>query len=289
MHEDSATAQFPFIRLLLSLVTILSLSVASIDIKGACLQAGNLPRGIHVHPPPGWPSSPQIIWKLLKPAYGIVESERLWQLVSEDWFSRSGFLPLPDLLQLFVRYSNAGTIEVLVAKVVDDFLIAGRTRHTQEFHDSLSQRFVAGSFVMNKDLVFNSHHIHKCGDGSLVLGMQEYVDSINPLLVTRERRRQSSHRFTLQERTAYQVLAGSLNFLGHRILSQAAFATSHLQQSVGRLKASNLVVSNQLLSELQTLAPTLTFKSPKSLEQPCYLAFSDASQGKSSYGQTGYI
>ena len=176
-----------------------------------------------------------------------------------------------------------------MAKVVDDFLIAGCTRHIQEFHDSLSQRFVVGSFVMNKDLVFNRLHIHKCKDGSLVLGMQEYVDSITPLPVTRERRRQSLHRCTLEELTAYQGLAGSLNFVGHAILPQVAFAAIHLQQAVGRLKVSNLVVANQLLSELKTLAPTLTFKSPKSLEIPCYLAFSDSSQGTSSYGQTGYI
>ena len=289
VRKDSATAQFPIIRLLLSLATILSLSVASIDIKGAYLQAGSLPRDIYVRPPPGWASSPQMLWKLLKPAYGIVESGRLWQLVSEDWLSGEGFLPISGLLQLFVRYSNRGTIEVLVAKVVDDFLIAGCARHIRQFHDSISQRFVVGSFVMNKDLVFNRLHIHKCGDGSLVLGMQEYVDSINPLSVTKERRRQSSHRATLEELTAYQGLSGSLNFLGHGILPQAAFTASYLQQAVGRLKVSNLVVANQLLSELKTLAPTLTFKSPKSLEQPCYLAFSDASQGTSSYGQTGYI
>ena len=48
VRKDSATAQFPIIHLLLSLATILSLSVASIDIKGAYLQAGNLPRDIYI-------------------------------------------------------------------------------------------------------------------------------------------------------------------------------------------------------------------------------------------------
>lgn len=59
-----------------------------------------------------------MLWKLLKPAYGIVESGRIWQLVSEDWLSNNGFLPVPGLLQLVVRYSSTGTIEVMVAKVV---------------------------------------------------------------------------------------------------------------------------------------------------------------------------
>ena len=189
VRKDSSTAQFLIIRLLLSLATTLSLSFASIDIKGASLQAGNLPRDIYVPRPPGCASSAQMPWKLLKPAFGIVESGRLWQLVSEDWLSSNGFLPIPGVLQLFVSYYNAGTIEILAAKFVDGFLIAGCTRHIQEFLDSPSQQFVVGSYVINKNLIFNRLHINKWGEGSLVLGMQEYFDSITPLPVTREHRR----------------------------------------------------------------------------------------------------
>lgn len=174
-------------------------------------------------------------------------------------------------------------------KLSNDFLLAGSIQHIKEFHDSISRRFVVGNFMMNKDLVFNRIQIHQREYGSLILDMQEYVDSIRPLTLTKQRRKKSSHRCTSAELTAYQRLAGSLNFLGHGILPQAAFAASHPQQAVGRLKVSNLVVANQILSELKTLAPILTFKSPNSLEQPCFLAFSDASQGSSSYGQTGYV
>ena len=82
--KDSATVQFPIIRIVLSIAPIFSLSIASIDIIGAYLQAGTFPRDTYAKPPKGWASSSRILWKLLEPAYCIVESGRLWQLVAEE-------------------------------------------------------------------------------------------------------------------------------------------------------------------------------------------------------------
>jgi hypothetical protein len=78
LRTDSSTAQFPTIRLLLSLAVLYRFSLSSIDISGAYLQAGPLPRLVFIRPPRGW-DSPNVLWKLLRPAYGLVESGRLWQ------------------------------------------------------------------------------------------------------------------------------------------------------------------------------------------------------------------
>lgn len=138
-------------------------------------------------------------------------------------------------------------------------------------------------------MVFNRVHIHRCPNGFLILEIKEYIEGIHPLPLTKDRRRQSLHRWRFQELAAYQSLAGSLKFLGHRILPQAAFAASHLRQAVGRLTVSYMFIVNQLLAGLKRLEPMITFRSFVSLDKPCYLAFSDASQGSSSSGRTGYI
>jgi Reverse transcriptase (RNA-dependent DNA polymerase) len=73
LRTDSSTAQFGTIRLLLSLTVLLNLRLSSIDISGAYLQAEPLTRDIFVRPPPGWAPS-GIVWKMLRPAYGLVEA-----------------------------------------------------------------------------------------------------------------------------------------------------------------------------------------------------------------------
>ena len=179
--------------------------------------------------------------------------------------STQGFIQVPGLLELFVKYSSSREILLRIAKVVDDFLLAGTSSTIQAFHKAIANIFVVGTFVIDRDLVFNRLHIHRETSGSLILNMQEYVDKILPIPLAKGRRRKSREKCTPQELTAYQALAGSLNFLGHGILPQAAFAASNPQQSVGRLHVSNLITANQVLTELRSLSPILTFRSPTSL------------------------
>ena len=165
----------------------------------------------------------------------------------------------------------------------------GASSTIRAFHKAIANIFVVGTFVIDRDLVFNRLHIHRETSGSLIFNMQEYVDKILPIPISKERRRKSQEKCTPQELTAYRALAGSLNFLGHGVLLQASFAASNMQQSVGRLHVSNLITANQVLTELRSLSPILIFRSPTSLESAVYLAFSDASQGSGSYGLTRYV
>ena len=73
------------------------------------------------------------------------------------------------------------------------------------------------------------------------------------------------------------------------MLPEASFAASHLQQFSGKLTVAHLSIANKVLSEIKELNLVINFATPKLLDSPTYLAFSDASQGKTSYGQTGFI
>lgn len=88
-------------------------------------QAGHLGRDIFVLPPKVWAYSCRVVWRLSKPAYGIAESGHLSQLVDEEWVSGKGILQVPGQPPLFVQRHLNGRIRLLMAKVGDDFLIAG--------------------------------------------------------------------------------------------------------------------------------------------------------------------
>ena len=85
IRSDSSTAQFSAIRSVLSLAAIFKLKLATIDISKAYLQSGELEREIYMRPPDTFMKQPGELWKLKKPAYGLVESGRLWQLTIEPW------------------------------------------------------------------------------------------------------------------------------------------------------------------------------------------------------------
>lgn len=52
-------------------------------------------------------------------------------------FTTIDFFKSPRVLQMFARSSESGTIEVLVAEVLDDFLFAGDPQHIQELYDPI--------------------------------------------------------------------------------------------------------------------------------------------------------
>ncbi len=85
IRSDSSTAQLPIMRTFLSMAALHKLRIGTLEISKAYLQAGYLQRDIYMRPPTGFKSKPGEIWKILKPAYGLVESGRLWQTTIEPW------------------------------------------------------------------------------------------------------------------------------------------------------------------------------------------------------------
>lgn len=83
IRKDSATAQLCIVRLLLALTAILGFKLGFADMKGAYLQNGPIQRDIFVRSPNEWQGGRgmlwNVLWRLTKLPYGIVEAGRQWQ------------------------------------------------------------------------------------------------------------------------------------------------------------------------------------------------------------------
>ena len=293
VRTDSSTARFACIRLLLSLATILHFTIASLDISAAYLQAGALGRDIYMRPPKGWTAFIDEIWKLVKPAYGLVESGRLWQLCIEKWFAEYGLEIVPGMPQLFIfRCNTSRRILLLVAKVVDDLLLAGTDNALSTFREAIMKRFKVGRYTSGSSLLFNRLHITRQENGDVHISMREFLDTIDKLELSRSRRKEQDKPATLAELRSLQALAGKLNYLGHGILPQASLVASKIQQFVGDLRVHHLSQANAALFQIKRLEPTLLYRAPSrpGFSKKAYLlSFSDASTGTGSYGQTGFV
>jgi Reverse transcriptase (RNA-dependent DNA polymerase) len=289
LRTDSATAQFAAIRLLLSLAVLLNFRLFSIDISGAYLQADPITRDIFVRPPTGW-TSPNVVWKILRPAYGLVESGRLWKLAIERWLFDYGFETLPGLSQFFILRDNSGRITILLAKVVDDLLLAGSVTTMNDFYKALCARFKVGRFTCDRPFIFNALNITQDhSSSSITMDMLDYPAKCIPLSFSPTRLKESDIPATPEERTDYQSLAGTLNFFGHGGLPPACFVDSYLQQQLGDLRVHHLAHANSLLKEILQLQPKLYFPSaPAQSHDPHLVAWSDAAHG-TTYGQSGYL
>ncbi len=174
-------------------------------------------------------------------------------------------------------------------KVVDDFLLAGDEDEVRRFHAAISKRFQVSQFTRSGTLFFYRVHIAQHENGKIELSMEKYMDTIHQPALSKQRRKEHDALASDEEIKDFLDLTVKMNFLGHGCLPISSFVANHLQQLIGYLKVLELKTANAALSEVRQLTPKLLFCAVPSSASAKYLAISYASQGKQSYGQTGYV
>ncbi len=127
-------------------------------------------------------SKPGEVWKILKRAYGLVESGRLWQHTIEvRLFYVYRVDTIPGIPQHFMRQSDDGSPRLPAANVIDHFLLAGAAIEIDCFNTPISERFKVGLFTQDTVLVFNCLHIKQFLKGEIELSVEEYMDTIREM------------------------------------------------------------------------------------------------------------
>jgi len=212
IRSDSQTAQFPVIRSVLSISALFKLKLATLDISKAYMQSGDLSREIYMRPPDAFMTNRGELWKIIKPAYGLVESGRLWQITIESWLlSDEALETVPGLPQLFYKKNKEELPILVIAKVVDDLLIAGQPEELEKFHTAISKRFQVGRFTKETSIVFYRLHIFQHENYNLDISMSEFMETITPIEITKERKKEHDSPATKVELTAFLSLAGYIS------------------------------------------------------------------------------
>lgn len=275
----------------MSLGVMLGFSFATADVQGAYMQSGPAQREIYVRPPREFHQRGKV-WKLSRLPYGIVEAGRQWLCAIEQWMKECFLMNcVSGVDQLFVRRTEVGDIELLIAKFVDDFLISGTRDSISIFLREINLKFKLGSSSVGRQLKFLGCDIDILPDGSIDMGMEPYLKRIRPIQISRERRAVPKHLADARERSEFRSLAGTLLYLGQAILQQAAMVASRMQQNLGLLRVLHIIDANRMLLELQSLLPRILFRNISDIAEVMVSTMSDALHGASDdiYGQTGSI
>jgi hypothetical protein len=112
--------KFTTIRVLLAISAHLDLEIHQVDIKTAFLN-GELKEEIYLKPPPGTDIHKSLVWRLLKPLYGLKQAGRQWYQKVHAKFTAIGFTRLEADHSVFRK--GKGDQLILVAVYVDDMLL----------------------------------------------------------------------------------------------------------------------------------------------------------------------
>ena len=213
IQSDSPTGSKEGMRLALSVIACKGWRVNIIDIKSAFLQGKSLERDIFVVPPKE-ANTINKLWKLKKGIYGLNDAARMWYFaVSEELTQLSCHRSSTDY-GIFTWYEE-NELQGILMSHVDDFLWAG----TEAFHQSvivpLSAKFKVGKSSSSDSFQYVGINISQ-GTGGISIDQYDYIDSMNPINVSRQKQVNKNMMCNAEETSAFCRLVGKLNWVANQ-------------------------------------------------------------------------
>lgn len=278
LRSDCSMCSPTGIRLLLSYACMNRLRISKIDVTSAFLQTGAAERDVYVLPPRESADRGRFLWLLLAAAYGLVNANAKWQVLSDALVLALGFEPIALCPQLFAMRAN-GSIVVLLAKVVDDIILAGKVDTVDNVIAAINQKFPLGTIAHGPGLLrFFGLNIRQNEDHSINVDCDDKLSAIAPYPLPLARRKAPDEPLNSIEARAFASINAALGWIGITCSLFCSEMSSRLQQSAP--KATTRMISTQAtqLRALQRLGTTSTYVPPsRSVDhQLSILSFSDA-------------
>lgn len=112
-----------------------------------------------------------------------------YELAVEECMTSQGIHEIHGLQQLFTKRDRRGYFPLVMAKIVDGFLITGSEEAIKCFHVAIAKGLDMGRYLIAQDLVFNRLHIHQDTDSTVQISMEEYLQKIQPIVVPYHRKK----------------------------------------------------------------------------------------------------
>lgn len=167
--------------------------------------------------------------------------------------------------QLFYKKGDDGNINIFVAKVVDDLLIAATQTAQDHFLRELNRQFTLGRTTKKDTLNFLGCSIICDKPGDLIFQMPDYLERLQPLNISRARKMSPRESANEAEEKEYRCVAGSLLYFGQAVMPQGCLAASRMQQRIGSLCVADIISANEMIIEIKRLIPLISFPKIKNI------------------------
>ena len=251
MRTDAAVVSHFGFRMVYSMACMFGMVIGQGDARGAYTQSGDAKRAIYVRPP-FRVGNFTVYWLLKTTSYGIVSAGRKWQRKSDGIVQRALELSLViGMPQLFVQRSDDGTMLVLLAKYVDDFLCAARNEVVlSNVHKRITQAVELGSWKQWPDVMdVNSTEVVQTVD-YVSVSAKRLKSEVEVVVLSPSRRKNISAEVTDSESRSVRSMAGKLGYIGVAVSPLASFAASYVQQILPKMTVAGVKHSNGIAKDI---------------------------------------
>merc|ERR1712243_528036 len=244
-QSNSPTAAIENFKLLMVLSANFDFKIVSMDIRAAFLQAKTLDREVFVRPPDDI-GKEGVIWKLLKPLYGLDDASRKFYLKVKETLQKMGLKTLPGDNAVYYEHKN-GKLMGLILSQVDDFTIAGTQEFVQRIVAGIEEKFTV-SKVEEDNFRFTGLDV-KTKNGKIEVSIEDYAESIQEIKEIRKAKR--DEKLMKAELKEYRKYTGKISWLAQGTRPDLSYSALSLTKKNNDATISDLRNVNRLVDKVK--------------------------------------
>merc|ERR1712112_551590 len=241
----SPTAAKESFKLIMALSANFNYKMVSMDIRAAFLQAKTLDREVFVRPPKDIEKE-GVIWKLLKPLYGLDDASRKFYLKVKEILQKLGLKTLPGDDAVYYEHKN-GKLMGLILSHVDDFTIAGTQEFVQRIVTGIEEKFTV-SKVEEDNFRFTGLDV-KTKNGKIEISMEDYAESIKEIKEIRKADR--NEKLTTAELKEYRKYTEKISWLSQGTRPDLSYSTFNIAKKNNNAVILDLRNVNRIVEKVK--------------------------------------
>ena len=289
--KDAPTVNKINIKLMLTEAVRRGWEIESSDVTRAFLQTSMIDRDVYVRPPieAGLPSNK--VWKLKRPAYGLIDAAHSFFINYADNLISLGCETCNMDSATFYHFNEASDTRQLngiIAAHIDDSLIVSNEEMRQQVIEKMKDRFTFGS---HDKLPFRYVGLNIQREGSkVVIDQDHFVESIEPPDLTAISSNKKSWTLDEEFQTKFRSLVSKLNILSMSARPDIAYEVKVLTTKYGKASKLDLMQAIKLLQKVRRKTTRITIPDMGDVSDWTLVAYSDAATKKieASFSVAGY-
>ena len=282
ISKESPTCSREAIRIALSISQLYGWDLRIIDIKTAFLQGNEnlLNRDIFVIPPKEANCNDDVIWKMNKAVYGLVDASKKWYDSVKCFMLENGGTQSTTDPSVFYWHSHDNNVHGCILSYVDDFLWFGNNNFKLFIIDKLCNTFTISKHI-NSNFKYIGLNLSTLSDNSRCLDQVDYcskLDYIN-IPLTLKQKEDSNQDLPEKERKLLRSKIGQLLWLSCQSRPDLCFEVCKLSNNFKNANVGELVNCNKIIKKANANPLVLRYNNLGDINNLKLVVYADASFG----------
>ena len=296
IHTDSPTVNKININLMLIEAVRQGWEISSSDVTRAFLQTSEIDRNVYVRPPleAGVPDNK--VWKLKRPAYGLIDAAHSFFINHAESIISLGCEPC-KMDNATYYYFNDGSrpgdeerhLGGIVGSHIDDSLSVSDDNMRKKVLENMKKKFTYGSHE-NLPFRYVGLNIDENEDG-IIINQDHFVENLTSPNLNEISSMKKEDLLPDKYQTEFRSVVSKLNMLSMTSRPDITFEVKILTTKYGKAKKMDIMAASKLLMKVKRLTTKRAIPNLGKVKDWVLVAFSDAATKKidNAFSVAGYV